>query len=178
MADITQTLNLIDQAFSGQEAVTAIGDAKQAIDRPRGRDRILFDKFSVGVAHGAKHLEPILVAVRDHGVEISFIHLDEDIRPVDGIAVLADDISQEPEISRYPSLKQHLTTCWSVYIIPEQPATLSYSRAAFDAVRLSQNVLIIETNLSHVPRWRDIVLSANPDLWLMIEMPETQGLPQ
>ena len=138
----------------------------------------LIDHLSLGVAHGATHLEPILSAVRDHGVDLCFIYPDEDFTVSGGIAVLSDELSQEPEISRYPTLQQYLATCWSVYLVPDQPATHCYSRAAFDIVHLRQNVLIVETNLSRVSKWRDIVLAANPDLWLMIEMPETQGLPQ
>jgi hypothetical protein len=63
-------------------------------------------------------------------------------------------------------------------LIHEQPAKLSYLLAAFDAAHLRRNVLIVETHLSRVSKWRDIVIAANPKLALMIEMPETQGLPQ
>jgi hypothetical protein len=138
----------------------------------------LIGHLSLGVAHGATHLDPILCAVRDHGVDLCFIYPDEDFTVSGGIAVLSDELSQEPDISRYPTLQQYLTTCWSVYIVSEQPAAQCYLRAAFDAVQIRRNTLIIETDLCRVSRWRDIVLAANPDLWLMIEMPETQGLLQ
>ena len=137
---------------------------------------ILIDQLSFDVAHGAKHLEPILAAIRDHGVEISFVHTDEDVQIVDGIAVLEDDISQEPTISRYPTLDRYLKICCAAFLIHEQPATLSYLCAAFDAAHLRSNVLIVETHLSRVSKWRDIILAANPKLALMIEMPRTHGL--
>ncbi len=139
---------------------------------------ILIGKLGPDVTRGAKHLEPILSAIRDHGIEVCFIHLDVDAPVSDGIAVLKHDVSREPQISRYPPLRHYLTTCCSAYLIHDQPATLSYLLAAFDAVHLRRNVLIIETDLSHVSRWRDIVLAANPNLALTIEMPEMQGSPQ
>jgi len=138
---------------------------------------ILIDQLSNDVAYGAKHLEPILAAIRDHGVEICFLHRDEDVPVSDGIAVLKDDVAQELTASRYPTLEKYLKTCCAAFLIHEQPATLSYLCAAFDAVHLRRNVLIVETHLSRVSKWRDIVFAANPKLALMIELPETHGLP-
>jgi hypothetical protein len=161
MVDITPTLNMIDDALNH--------------DRGQRPGRVLFEKLSSDVANGAVHLEPILAAIRDHGVEISFIHLDEDIMPADGIAVLKDGVSQEAVVSRYPTLDQYLKTGCGAFLIHGQPATLSYLCAAFDAAYLRRNVLIVETHLSRVSKWRDIVLAANPNLALMIEMPETHG---
>jgi hypothetical protein len=136
---------------------------------------ILIEKLSADVARGARHLEPILDAIR-HGVEVCFIDMDEDVAVPDGIAVLKDKFSEEPQISRYPVLAAYLQTCCSAFLIHDQPARLSYLCAASDAVCLRRNVLIVETHLSRVSKWRDIVLAANPNLALMIEMPETQGL--
>jgi hypothetical protein len=91
MPDIIPTLKMIDDALSGLDGSP---DAS-----PISRPRILIDKLSADVASGAAtHLEPILSAIRDHGVEVCFLHLDEDVAVPDGIAVLDDDVSQEPDI--------------------------------------------------------------------------------
>jgi hypothetical protein len=167
VADIFPTLNLIDGAMSSWD------DPPETY--PLSRSAFLIGHLSAGVAHGATQLEPILSAIRDHGVDLCFIYPDENILVSGGIAVLTDVLSHEPHISRYPTLQQYLTTCWGVYLVPGQPATHCYSCAAFDAVHLRQNVLIVETHLSRVSQWRDIVLAANQDLWVTVEIPETHG---
>jgi hypothetical protein len=131
--------------------------------------------MSFNVAHGAKHLEPILGAIRD-GVAVSFVHADEDIPVADGIAVLKDDVSHEPTIFRYPALDGYLKTCLAAFIVHEQPATVSYLCAAFDAVYLRRNVLIVETHISQVSKWQHLLLASNPAILLMVEIPESHGL--
>ena len=136
--------------------------------------------LSSAVDGGASHLDPILIAMRDHGVVVSFFHAGSTDTPTligaPGIAVLHDnDFSQQPDLSRYPLLQRFIVTCGGAYLVHEQPATVSYLCAALDASHFGKNALVIETHLSRVASWQRLVLGVNPYLFFMIEIPSTQG---
>ena len=72
--------------------------------------------LSSAVDGGASHLDPILIAMRDHGVVVSFFHAGSTDTPTlsgtPEIAVLHDnDFSQQPGLSRYPLLQRFIATC-------------------------------------------------------------------
>jgi hypothetical protein len=128
---------------------------------------------------GAAHLKPLALAARDYGVELLMVPHDQGPflkcagpwRP--SITVVCDDpgMAQGPSAFDLPSLEALFQRSDRVIIHAWATTVSLYVFASLLAVQASQNVVIIETRLSHEQEWIDFISEANSNVPLTIATP-------
>ena len=129
----------------------------------------------------AYHLHPLMVAVRDHGCQLSVVTQSAErftppsLKPT--ILPIGDDLDQAlgPNAFHQKSLRRFIRRAQSAVIISCAPLTSAYAAGATAAVIARRDALIVETRLEHEESWRRFIVGISPNIRMLIATVKSPG---
>lgn len=128
------------------------------------------------MAMAQPHLQPIVQAIRDHGVDMLFASQDAGAfrvpagrnRPV--IFMIGDDFDQAlgPGGFHLPSVRRAIRACSAFAVISSAPQADAYATMAITAAATRRNTMIVETRPEQEIPWLALIQKLAPKrfIWL------------
>jgi hypothetical protein len=117
----------------------------------------------------APHLRPLMIAVRDYGIELCVVPQGKEPFDPPGnrptVLIVGDDMfeAKGPTAFHRPSLVRFVKRCRAAVIVAAEPVVPACAAAATMAA-IGLSAIIVETQPEHEADWKAALDAINPDL--------------